>query len=139
MNGKLAMFGALLAWGGWGFASRLAVANAHPFTVQWLTAIPQIVMLPLWLFLAREHVPDMKPTTSTMVWTLVTCLLTVLATLLYNTAMKSENPSAVIAVTSAYPMVTLLLLVLLGMETFSWTQGAGCLLIIIGVALVQVK
>ena len=96
-------------------------------------------MLPLWLFLAREHVPDMKPTTSTMVWTLVTCLLTVLATLLYNTAMKSENPSAVIAVTSAYPMVTLLLLVLLGMETFSWTQGAGCLLIIIGVALVQVK
>ena len=139
MSGKFAMYGALLAWGGWGLASRFAVAKAHPYTVQWLIAVPQIVTLPLWIFLARQNVPDTKPDISTMIWAFLTCGLTMLATLLYNMAMKTESPSTVIAVTSAYPMISLLFFVMLDVERLSWTQAAGCLFIVLGAVLVQIK
>ncbi len=139
MSGKIAMFASLLAWGGWGLASRMAVVGAHPLTVQWLVAIPQILLLPFWYYMARQQDAQTVPAISTVVWAIGSCLLTVFANFLYSVALKTEHPTAVISVTSAYPMITFLLLVLFGMESFSWTQGLGCLLIIAGAALVQLS
>jgi drug/metabolite transporter (DMT)-like permease len=137
MNGKLAMMGALLAWGGWGVATRQAMAQAHPLTVQWLTSIPHIVLLPFWYFVAAKSVTDFKPNTSTLVWTFASCVLTLTATLFYNVAMKTERPSSVIAITSAYPVISLMVLIILGLESFSWSQLLGCLLIAGGAFLVH--
>lgn len=137
MKGKAAMLGAVLAWGGWGIASRQAVVHAHPYTVQWLMAIPQILLLPAWFFMAKDVVTEVRPSLSTIAWAFGSCVLTVGANLLYSIAMKTEQPSTVIAVTSAYPIVTLLFLVLMGIETFSWAQMGGCVLIAAGVILLQ--
>lgn len=139
MSGKIAMFGSLLAWGGWGLASRMAVADAHPLTVQWLVAIPQILLLPLWYYFAQVKTAGVMPSLPTIGWAVGSCLMTVFANYLYSIALKTESPTAVITVTSAYPMITLFLLLLFGMESLSWTHGVGCILIIAGVTLVQMN
>lgn len=136
-NGKLSMLAALVGWGLWGFASRQAVEKAHPLTVQWLSAVPQVLMLPLWYLLARKSLPDAAPSFSAIFWSFATCVLTVLASLMFSYALKTEKSSTVITVTSAYPVVVLALLVLTGKESFSWTQLGGCLLIVAGVAAIQ--
>ena len=137
MNGKVAMLGALLAWGGWGVATRQAMSQAHPLTVQWLLSVPHIVLLPFWYVIATRNVSEMKPSSSTLLWTFIGCAFTLMATLCYNSALKSERPSTVIAVTSAYPVISLMVFLILGFETFSWTQLLGCLMIAGGAFLVQ--
>lgn len=138
-TGKLAMLAALLGWGMWGYASRQAVERAHPLTVQWLTAIPQIALLPIWFLLARRNLPDTSLSLPAIMWSFGSCIMTVLASLMFSFALESEKSSTVIAVTSAYPIVVLALVVLTGKESFSWTQLIGCLLIVAGVGVIQLN
>lgn len=137
--GQLAMLGAVLCWGLWGYASREAVQNAHPMTVQWLMAIPQVLMLPLWYFADRSNVPLTAISMAAIFWSGLSCVMTSVASLLFSYALKTEKASVVISVTSAYPLVVLALLAVAGKESMGWTHILGCLLITAGVILVQVS
>jgi drug/metabolite transporter (DMT)-like permease len=113
------------------------MAQAHPLTVQWLLSVPHIVLLPFWYFVASKNVPEMRPSSPTLLWTFTSCAFTLVATLCYSLALKTERPSTVIAVTSAYPVISFLVFIVLGLEVFSWTQTLGCLLVVAGVVLLQ--
>ena len=96
-------------------------------------------MLPIWFWLARKNLPDTTPTPPAIFWSFASCILTVLASLMFSFALKSEKSSTVIAVTSAYPVVVLALVVLTGKESFSWTQVLGCVLVVAGVSVIQLN
>ena len=137
MTGILAMLGAMFFWGIWGYSSHFAVARAHPFTVQMIFSLPQVILLPFWFMMSHKYDVSGRPGVYTIVWTLISCLASLTAVFMYNTAMKIERASLVVGVTSAYPLVTIALLILTGVEAFRWTHVLGAVLIVSGVICLQ--
>lgn len=137
--GQLAMIGAVLCWGLWGYASREAVQKAHPMTVQWLMTIPQVLMLPVWYYADRSTLALSSIPLAAVFWSCLSCVMTSVASLLFSFALRTERASVVISVTSAYPLVVLSLLAITGKESLGWMHVLGCLLITAGVVLVQIN
>jgi drug/metabolite transporter (DMT)-like permease len=139
MTGLIAMFAALVCWGVWGFCSSQAVKGVHPLAIQWLYSIPYGVMMPLWYWLGRGERSANPPQAHNIYWALLACTISIGASYLFGLAMKHERASVVIGVTSAYPLVTIMLLIATGSETVRWQHVVGGILIVAGVALVQMS
>ncbi len=137
MLGQIATFCALICWGFWGFASYQAVQRTHPLNVQWVIAIPYVILAPLWYTLARRVESAQMPDRLAVFWGVMACLGSVLGSYFYNQALKSGKAALVVSISSAYPLITVFLLVAIGAEKFQWQQGIGMLCIIVGVVILQ--
>ena len=128
---------ATVLWGIWGVAHKRAVGLAHPYTVQWLYALPSIALLPVWYWLGRTA--DSTPTlrSGVVFWALLAGVASVAATLLFTFALRHKPASIAVAATSAYPVVTLLIGVLTKSEKLTWQLAGGILLIVAGITLTQ--
>jgi drug/metabolite transporter (DMT)-like permease len=127
---------ATVLWGVWGFADKNAVMRAHPFTVQWMYSLPYMLLIPFWFWLGHRAAPATNLDPSALRWATVASVAGMLALLAFLFAMEMKPASVAVAATAAYPLVTLLLSVLSGAETFSLPKLAGMVLIILGVVLV---
>lgn len=135
---KLAMLGAVLLWGVWGVAGKVAVDRAHPYAVQWMYTVPQIALLPIWFLLARRAAPGAPIADGVaFAWATGAAVCSVFAALLMRFAMVTEPASTTVAVTATYPVVTLALALLMGLESFSVQKALGMALTIAGVAVMQ--
>lgn len=123
---------ATILWGIWGIADKLALEQAHPFTVQWMYAVPYLVTIPLFFLLGFRTQPETNFNTTAFFWTIVASVSAILALLLMLFAMRSQPASLAVAITAAYPLVTMFIAVLLKMETFSVQKLFGVVLIIGG-------
>jgi len=137
MIGTLAMYGAVICWGFWGFALHQAVKNVQPLAIQWLNSVPYMVMMPFWYWLSREHTANERLPLANMLWALGGCSVSMFATFLFSTAMKYERASVVIGISSAYPLVTMALLQVTGTEKIRWQQLIGGLFIVAGLVILQ--
>jgi drug/metabolite transporter (DMT)-like permease len=138
MTAKLSLVFAALLWGLWGIGEKLAVARVHPYTVQWMYSVPYILLLPLWFMLARRAAPQQEAMDWTaFAWASGACVASLVAMLLMIFAMRTEPASVSVAITSAYPVVTLLLGVLMGEETINAKRLIGLGLTISGVIVLQ--
>jgi drug/metabolite transporter (DMT)-like permease len=138
MKANLALLAATLLWGLWGLADKKAVELAHPYTVQWMYALPYILALPLWYWLGARAGATTNHDTSALMWAVVASSASILATVLLFFALQSRPASFVGAATSAYPVVTMVLAVMSGSEDFNVGRLVGILFIMVGVVLVQV-
>ena len=132
MSPILLLIIATILWGIWGIADKFALAHAHPFSVQWMYAIPYVVVIPLFFWLGSRSQPESNVNTTAFFWAVVASLSSLLALLLMLFAMRSQPASLAVAVTSAYPLVTMFIAVLLKMETFSAQKALGMVLILGG-------
>lgn len=137
--GILVALAALALWGFWGFASQRAVQEAHPMTVQWLSAIPQTLLGPLWYYLSLSRTSTPHPSLRTVLWTFAACSSAILAMLCYSWALKLERASVVVAISSAYPLFTIVLLVLTGTERMQLQQILGFVLVVSGLIVLQLS
>lgn len=128
---------ATILWGIWGIADKYAVGNAHPFTVQWMYALPYILAMPVWYWLGRNTRPETNHNQTAFAWAVVASLASMLALLLLLFALQRKPASLAVAFTSAYPLVTLVIAVMMGTEKFSLPKVAGILLIIAGLIVLQ--
>jgi drug/metabolite transporter (DMT)-like permease len=129
---------ALALWGTWGFLHKHAVDRAHPLTVEWMTATPYVVLLPMWFVLGRKFGPAMNTDAKTFAFSAGGALCGLAATVCVLFALRDRPASYVIAATSGYPMVTLLLALATGLESFNAARAAGIALIVSGVALLAI-
>jgi transporter family protein len=137
MSPFLLLILATILWGIWGIADKLALEQAHPFSVQWMYAIPYVFAIPFFFWLGVRAQPERIFNGTAFFWTIVASVSSILAFLLMLFAMRSQPVSLAVAVTSAYPLVTLFIAVLLKMETFSVPKVLGILLIIGGLLVLQ--
>lgn len=137
MTSVLLLILATLLWGIWGIADKFAVENAHPFTVQWMYAIPYVVALPIWYWLGRNARPEANHSQTAFVWAIVASIASMLALLLLLLALQQKPASLAVAFTSAYPLVTLIIAALLGQEEITLTKVAGILFILAGLVILQ--
>ena len=137
MSPILLLILATILWGVWGVADKLALDQAHPFTVQWMYAVPFVFAVPLFFWLGGRAEPETNQNTTAFFWAVVASISSILALLLMLFAMRSQPASLAVAVTSAYPLVTLGIAVLLKMESISPAKIAGMALIIVGLVILQ--
>jgi bacterial/archaeal transporter family protein len=127
---------ATVLWGFWGISEKSAVLRAHPYTVQWMYSLPYLLAIPIWYWLGSRAAPDTNHSLPALVWALAAGLASIGALILLLFAMQTKPASVAVAITAAYPMITMLLAVLSGAESFSLPRLIGILLIIAGVIVV---
>jgi drug/metabolite transporter (DMT)-like permease len=137
MTAKFSLVLAALLWGLWGIGEKLAVARVHPYAVQWMYSVPYVLLLPVWFMLARRAAPQGVMDWTAFAWASGACIASLVAMLLMVFAMRTEPASVSVAITSAYPVVTLLLGVLMGEETINAKRLIGLGLTISGVIVLQ--
>ena len=137
MPAKLSLVLAALLWGLWGIGEKFAVARVHPYSVQWMYSVPYVLLLPVWFMLARRAAPQEAMDWTAFAWAFGACVASLLAMLLMVFAMRTEPASVAVAITSAYPIVTLLLGALAGEETITAKRLIGLGLTISGVIVLQ--
>ena len=124
-------------WGVWGAANKLAVERAHPFSVQWMYAIPYLLFIPVWILMSRQAAPQQGFDWSAFLWAGLASLASLGAVLLFFFAVQRVPASNAAAVTSAYPLVTLAIALVSRQESLTPLKIIGILLIIAGVVALQ--
>lgn len=137
MKTNALLFLATVLWGIWGIADKYALSRAHPFTVQWMYSIPYILFLPFWYFLSKKAAAGPTFDLQALGWSVLACICSVTAMALMFFAMRSQSASTAVALTSAYPLVTLLLAVVVRTEQLTVPKITGMLLIVAGVIVLQ--
>lgn len=137
MSTILLLILATLLWGVWGIADKLALNHAHPYTIQWMYAIPYVLTLPAWYWLGSRIQPESNHSLPALGWAVFAGGASMLALVLLLLTMQTQPASLVVAFTSAYPFVTLFLAVLLRMEKITFPQVIGMALILAGLIILQ--
>lgn len=132
MSPILLLILATILWGVWGIADKLALENAHPYSVQWMYAIPYVVSIPIFFWLGSRVQTEGTINATAFFWAIVASISSILALVLMLFAMRSQPASLAVAITAAYPLVTMFIAVFLKMETFSVQKLFGVVLIIGG-------
>lgn len=138
MHPYLAILLATLAWGVWGFAHKNAVTRAHPYTVQWMYSIPYALAIPLWYwFSMRVEGSGVAVAARPWLWSTMGSMASISAVFLVLVAMRTTSASVAVALTSAYPLITLLLGALNGSERVTTVKVLGIVFIALGVMLLR--
>lgn len=128
---------ATILWGVWGYANKIAVTQAHPFSVQWMYSIPMILLVPLWFLLGRSQRPETNLNSSAFLWAAAAGIAATLAFLAMLFAMRSASATMAVALTAAYPVVSAVIAYFAGTEKINLGQIAAIGLIVIGTILFQ--
>jgi transporter family protein len=132
----LLIFSTIL-WGVWGYVNGRAVAHAHPLTVQWMYYVPAALLIPVFYFLGSRLAPATNLDGSAFRYAAISSLAAAAAALLFFFALRETSASVAVAITAAYPVVTLLIGVSLREETIDLRKLAGIAVIIVGVVVLQ--
>ncbi|MDR3573651.1 MAG: EamA family transporter [Anaerolineaceae bacterium] len=127
-----------ILWGIWGIADKYAVSRAHPYTIQWMFSIPFMVFIPLWYFLSKRAETGNSFDIQAFGWATLASVASILAVLLFLFALQSKPASIAVAITSAYPLVTLALALILKTEQLTLPKVIGVLLILAGIGVLQI-
>jgi bacterial/archaeal transporter family protein len=136
MRATIILIIATVLWGFWGLSQKNAVIRSHPYTVQWMYSIPYLFTIPIWYWLGSKAAPATNQSLPAFGWAMAASLASIGALVLLLFAMQTRPASIAVAVTAAYPLVTMLLAILAGAESFSLPRLIGILLIIAGVIVV---
>lgn len=126
----------VLAWGLWGFSSKLSnVHNGPVFVTLATNFLYAIFSLPL-LWKLKQNPEPINWGFVAVFWIVLTAVLGVGAKLLFNSALAKAPASMVVASTAVYPLVTALLAVCFLRERIGLSQGVGMGFCVVGVYLV---
>jgi bacterial/archaeal transporter family protein len=135
MRSNLLLIAAMILWGVWGFGDKNAVLRAHPYTVQWMYSLPYLIFIPLWYWLGSRIAPATNLDGRAFLWAALASLASMAALLLLLFALQQRPASIAVAITSAYPVVTLILSVWSGAESFSLPKLVGIAFVLVGVVI----
>ncbi len=135
MPTKLLIVVATISWGVWGFALKKAVAHMPPLSAYVVLAATNIALVPLYVLLARAFGTKLDFVTGGVVWAAAAAFAVGIGSVAMLYAMKTSDASSTVAMTAAYPVVTLLLAVLFLNEPITATRVAGVGLVAAGAVL----
>jgi drug/metabolite transporter (DMT)-like permease len=127
---------ATVLWGFWGFSDKNAVLRSHPYTVQWMYSIPYILSIPLWYWLGLKAAPETNHSIPAFLWASAAGLASIGALILLLFALQTKPASLAVGITAAYPLVTMLLMISSGAESFNLPRLIGIMLVVAGVIVI---
>ena len=123
---------AIVAWGVWGFASKRAIEYTSPVNLQWMLALPWIVAAPLFFHLGRRGDSMASLPRDALFWGITAGVMAISGYLFLSFGLRSHAGSRAIAWTAAYPIVTMVLAVLSGYESWSLWRTVGVAAVFVG-------
>lgn len=135
MSATFLLIVSTILYGVWGYANKLAIDNAHPYSVQWMYAVPTLIMLPLWYWLGAQTAPTTNTNGTALLYGVLAGLVGAGANLLLYFALQTTPGSVATAVTGAYPLVTLALAVVFGSEGLDARKLIGIVVIVAGIVI----
>ncbi len=125
MSTRLLVLFATVCWGVWGFALKRAVLHIPPLAAYIAFASANLAMIPVYAAIAHNQGLPLRFTGSGVSWAVTASVCVGTGTVATLFALQGNEGSRVIALTSTYPAVTLLLSVLLMGESVTPTKLVG--------------
>lgn len=129
-----------LLWGLWSYAEMAAARLQGPYAAGLLMSLAGLgvyaLEIPLLLLLLRAEGTRVRADSAAILWSVLAMVCLSVAALPYLYACRHGRPVMVLAVSSAYPVVTLLLTAAVTREVPTALQVLGLVLVIGGVVLV---
>lgn len=137
MSGVAFIILATLGWGLWGFFNKGAQGRIGAAQISFMVASTSIITAPIYMKLMNQS--------GGFVWdwfamglAFLSGLCAAVASLSYTSALSTMNVATVIGITSAYPLITLVLTMIFYQEPVTLKQFIGFILVILGVIILSV-
>ncbi len=131
----LLVLGTIIFWGLWGFFSKLAVQRIGLQMALFSYIMSLLVMIP-YLFFANQLTP-LRTDLGGIIYGVLAGASVGVASIFIYTLLGTKPAGITIALTSIYPIVTLILSMIFLKETLSLTQGLGFVLALIALVLLS--
>lgn len=113
------------------------VSKINPFTIQAIQGTLNLLLVPLWFYLAKKLGTSSRPLSFNIIGLAsLGGILSTLGFLLFLTALRDKPVWVASAFLSIHPIVTMFICSMMG-ERLSFAQSAGVVIICSGVVLVQ--
>ena len=126
---------ATVCWGIWGFALKKAIQHMPPLAAYIVFGSMGIILVPVYATMARRWNIPLKFPPIGSAWIVLAAIAVGIGTVSLLYAMREREASTVVALTGAYPIVTLGLSVLLLGEALTVSKMGGVAAIGLGVYL----
>lgn len=124
---------AILGWGLWGFFNRCAAAHLAPPQISLMVASTSLITIPIYWRLLQVSTAGFQWNWIGILFAVLSGLVAAGASLSYTFALNGKNIASVVGLTSAYPVITLMMSMFFLNEKITLLQGFGFILILIGV------
>jgi drug/metabolite transporter (DMT)-like permease len=138
---SLLMLTVLVGWGSWSFLQNLATKNMHPMRVQILYVIFSLLFTVITLFFHRPTVESMKTAwpTREIIFVLAAAAFVTVGNVSFLIASKRVDANMVIGISSAYPVISLVLNLLVLHDKPTALRALGMILVICGIIMLGLK
>lgn len=114
------------------------VGKINPFTIQWIQAGLNTLLLPIWYCLSKKFASGDNLTFDVGATAVLTGLLSSVGFVFFLAALKEKPVFIATAYLSTYPAITMILCSLWGAEKLTTVRVIGILAILSGIFLIQV-
>ncbi len=133
---------AFFAWGAWSLSSKVAVDRVGPGNLFGFYVLSSLTAPLIYAWARRIRPAPMRSEDPTRIaWTfgIVALSLNVIGAFAYTYALEGGNASLVVPISSAYPIVTVILAISILKEKINWVQGAAVMTVVCGLTLIGIS
>ena len=135
MPASIYILGAIIGWSLWGLFSKLAMNHIHPIMFQFISYCFACILGLIYFFIIQKN--NMKWELHGVWYAIIAAIFTSIAVICFSFAVQQKQVSAVIPITSTYPVfVSILAVIFLG-ETFTINKLFGLFLTLAGVWIIN--
>lgn len=128
---------AIILWGSWAIFEKKVIGEIHPFWSMIYYSVMLLFTIPVYYFLTVKNGIPFEFKWKAVGWTFL-CVISASGASIAFLHLVSTKPVAWVApITSAYPLITLLIGVLILGETITFTSVIGAVLIFAGIFLMS--
>ncbi|MBP1935935.1 putative membrane protein [Paenibacillus sediminis] len=121
-----------LIWGLNGIIDRQALSTGHPIEVNFVTTLTMIIVVMIYFTTAKLSGIPFHFYKNTVVFAILNGILIPTAYVIFLFALSRAGLTAVVAITSTYPIITFILAVMLLNEPVSVNKVLGIILVVAG-------
>lgn len=132
MNPNLLALLVILIWGIWAVVEKNLVMNINPIHAEIYLAVAGFLLIPLYFFLGKEFGLEFEFSKPAALWAALAAVLSATGGILFLFLLLVKTSAWTVAVTAAYPIVTLLIGRVFLKEQISLAGCIGILLVVSG-------
>lgn len=122
----------VISWGVWSVMQKLATTHTSPMMMQVIGAYVYSAVAPLIFLYMKATNSTTTWSTKGIMWTTASCVVAIIASLSFATAVQKAHVHTVVGWTSTYPVLTFILCTIFLGEAVTFTKLIGMTLVVMG-------
>jgi transporter family protein len=125
----------IIGWGLWGTFEKIALRWLNPIQILLINSVIGILSVFLYQFFFKNV--EYKFEWRGIFWAILASLCATAASFGYLFALQQREASYVVSITSAYPLITFIIGIIILGETFTLYRAIGAVMVVAGVILLS--